>query len=75
MKNAISWFEIFSTQLHQAQAFYEAVLNCNMRAHKEGRTLADFCAASKSAEISGNSHAARAVSMSLARSAGLSVGA
>lgn len=29
MKNAISWFEIPSTQLDQAQAFYEAVLVCS----------------------------------------------
>lgn len=33
MKNAISWFEIPSTQLDQAQAFYEAVLTCKM--HRE----------------------------------------
>lgn len=31
MKNAISWFEIPSTQLDRAQAFYEAVLNCKLR--------------------------------------------
>jgi uncharacterized protein len=31
MKNAISWFEIPSTQLDQAQAFYETVLGCKMR--------------------------------------------
>lgn len=31
MKNAISWFEIPSTQLNRAQAFYEAVLGCKMR--------------------------------------------
>lgn len=30
MKNAICWFEIPSTQLDKAQAFYEAVLNCAM---------------------------------------------
>ena len=30
MKNSISWFEIPSTQLDRAQAFYEAVLNCKM---------------------------------------------
>ena len=29
MKNAISWFEIPSTQLDLAQAFYEAVLDGN----------------------------------------------
>lgn len=36
MKNAISWFEIPSTQLDQAQAFYEAVLNCSMRREAMG---------------------------------------
>jgi len=30
MKNAITWFEIPSTQLSNAQTFYEAVLNCRM---------------------------------------------
>ena len=33
MKNAISWFEIPSTQLARAQTFYETVLNCKM--HRE----------------------------------------
>lgn len=36
MKNAISWFEIPSTQLDKAQAFYEAVLNCKMRREAMG---------------------------------------
>lgn len=36
MKSAISWFEIPSTQLNQAQAFYEAVLNCKMRREPMG---------------------------------------
>ena len=36
MKNAISWFEIPSTQLDRAQAFYEAVLNCKMRREAMG---------------------------------------
>lgn len=36
MRNAISWFEIPSTQLDQAQAFYEAVLGCNMRREPMG---------------------------------------
>jgi len=31
MKNAISWFEIPSSQLDRAQAFYESALNCKMR--------------------------------------------
>ncbi len=31
MKDAVTWFEIPSTQLHQAQAFYETVLGCKMR--------------------------------------------
>ena len=31
MKNAISWFEIPTTQLENAQAFYEAVLGKHMR--------------------------------------------
>lgn len=30
MNNAISWFEIPTTRLDQAQAFYEAVLQCPM---------------------------------------------
>ena len=36
MKNAISWFEIPTAQLSQAQAFYEAVLACNMRREPMG---------------------------------------
>ena len=36
MKNAISWFEIPSTQLDRAQVFYEAVLNCKMRRERMG---------------------------------------
>ena len=36
MKNAISWFEIPSTQLDQTQAFYEAVLDCKMRREAMG---------------------------------------
>lgn len=36
MKNAISWFEIPSTQLTQAQAFYETVLGCKMRREAMG---------------------------------------
>lgn len=36
MKNAVSWFEIPSTQLDKAQAFYEAVLNCKMRREAMG---------------------------------------
>ena len=36
MKNSISWFEIPSTQLDRAQAFYEAVLNCKMRREAMG---------------------------------------
>ncbi|MEY4883375.1 MAG: hypothetical protein RIS34_1229 [Pseudomonadota bacterium] len=36
MKNAISWFEIPSTQLNRAQAFYEAVLACKMRREPMG---------------------------------------
>lgn len=36
MKNAISWFEIPSTELNKAQAFYEAVLNCKMRREPMG---------------------------------------
>ena len=31
MKNAIAWFEIPTTQLDRAQAFYEAVLGQPMR--------------------------------------------
>ena len=36
MKNAITWFEIPSTRLDQAQAFYEAVLQCQMRREAMG---------------------------------------
>ncbi|SFB86357.1 hypothetical protein SAMN05216344_104200 [Polaromonas sp. OV174] len=36
MKNAISWVEIPSTQLEQAQAFYQAVLNCSLRREPMG---------------------------------------
>ena len=36
MKNAISWFEIPSTQLDKAQAFYEAVIDCKMRREEMG---------------------------------------
>ena len=36
MKNAISWFEIPTTQLDQAQAFYEAVLGSAMRRESMG---------------------------------------
>ncbi len=36
MKNAISWFEIPTTQLDRAQAFYEAVLGSAMRREDMG---------------------------------------
>jgi len=36
MKNAISWFEIPSTQIDRARAFYEAVLNCKLRREPMG---------------------------------------
>jgi len=36
MKNAINWFEIPSTQLDKAQAFYETVLECKMRREAMG---------------------------------------
>ena len=36
MKNAIAWFEIPSTQLAAAQAFYESVLACVMRREAMG---------------------------------------
>lgn len=36
MKNAISWFEIPSTELNKAQAFYEVVLECKMRREPMG---------------------------------------
>ena len=36
MNNAISWFEIPSTQLDQTQAFYEAMLDCKMRCEALG---------------------------------------
>ena len=36
MKNAISWFEIPSTQLDQTQAFYESMLDCKMRREAMG---------------------------------------
>ena len=36
MKNAITWFEIPSTELNKAQAFYEAVLACKLRREPMG---------------------------------------
>ncbi len=36
MKNAISWFEIPTVQLNQAQTFYEAVLGCTLRRETMG---------------------------------------
>jgi predicted enzyme related to lactoylglutathione lyase len=36
MKNAITWFEIPSTDLNKAQAFYEAVLTCKLRREPMG---------------------------------------
>jgi uncharacterized protein len=36
MKNAISWFEIPTTQLDAAQAFYEAVLHRTLRRENMG---------------------------------------
>jgi predicted enzyme related to lactoylglutathione lyase len=36
MKNAISWFEIPTVQLDQAQTFYEAVLGCALRRESMG---------------------------------------
>jgi len=36
MKNVISWFEIPTTQLGQAQAFYESVLGLAMRREAMG---------------------------------------
>ena len=36
MKNAITWFEIPSTQLDKAQALYEAMLQCQMRREAMG---------------------------------------
>ena len=36
MKNAIAWFEIPTTQLDRAQAFYEAVLGQPMRRENMG---------------------------------------
>lgn len=40
MKNALSWFEIPTTQIDQAQAFYEAVLQRPMRREAMGPSLA-----------------------------------
>jgi predicted enzyme related to lactoylglutathione lyase len=40
MKNALSWFEIPTTQIDQAQAFYEAVLQRPMRHEAMGPSLA-----------------------------------
>ena len=40
MKNAIAWFEIPTTQLDRAQAFYEAVLGHPMRRENRGRAKA-----------------------------------
>jgi uncharacterized protein len=39
MKNAISWFEIPSTNLDKSQSFYEAVLGCQMRREPMGQSL------------------------------------
>ena len=39
MKNAISWFEIPTTQLDAAQAFYEAVLGRAMRREDMGPSV------------------------------------
>ena len=36
MKNAIAWFEIPTTQLDRAQAFYEAVLGQPLRRENMG---------------------------------------
>lgn len=36
MKNAISWFEIGTTDLGRAQTFYEAVLDCSLRREAMG---------------------------------------
>lgn len=36
MKNAVTWFEIPSTQLDQAQTFYETVLHCTLRREAMG---------------------------------------
>ena len=36
MKSAITWFEIPCTQLAQAQAFYETVLDCKLRPEAMG---------------------------------------
>lgn len=36
MKNAVTWFEIPSTQLGKAQAFYETVLECKLRREPMG---------------------------------------
>ena len=36
MKNAIAWFEIPTTQLDRAQAFYEAVLGQTLRRENMG---------------------------------------
>lgn len=38
MKNAITWFEIPTTQLDRAQAFYEAVLGQPMRRENMGES-------------------------------------
>jgi predicted enzyme related to lactoylglutathione lyase len=40
MKNALSWFEIPTTQIDQAQAFYEAVLQRPMRREAMGPSQA-----------------------------------
>jgi predicted enzyme related to lactoylglutathione lyase len=36
MKNAISWFEIATSDLKKAQSFYEAVLGCTLRREAMG---------------------------------------
>lgn len=53
MKNAISWFEIPSIQLDQAQAFYKTVLACSMRREPMGPSQGAVFPYSKDVGIGG----------------------
>ena len=53
MKNAITWFEIPTTQLDRAQAFYEAVLGRPMRRETMGPSVGAVFAYDAAAEGTG----------------------
>lgn len=53
MKNAISWFEIPTTHLDRAQAFYEAVLGRAMRRESMGPSIGAVFAHDEQADGTG----------------------